>query len=390
MTDTLVAEGYVDAALGGDKWSGIPLTTGQFYLQKRENGELTTDILEEAEDWMDEIWWSGFLQFRTNRLDELDGDSYATAIDKYIDRWNLDDDESLQFLNFMEDASEIEYTGDSSQLDIEQINFFPPDSNVATHYTSIPGLGFGNIAAKYAAPFASKIKLNAKVSEINSEEDGETTIVKYVENGVDKAVKAKTVLVTASLGVLKAGTIGFVPSLPDYKQESIDKMGFGVVNKCMMSWDDNEDLVWPADDLWFFLITPDDETSGQWTTFYNPSKFKGIPALTAWVGGDEALAVESQTDDEILRDVMKNLKAMFPSIREPDRIVISRWGQDENIRGTYSFPINGRDFYDDADNLSKREGRVWFAGEATGNGWGTTMGAWNTGEKAALAMARTL
>lgn len=392
MEETLVSEGYLDGALRNSKYSAIPLGTGQYYLQKRgDDGGLTTGILEESDEWMEEIW-GGFLSFRENRLEEMDGDSYATAIDKYIDRWNWNDDESLQFLNYMEAVSAFEYAGDSSQLDINEIEFYPPGSSIKTHYTSIPGMGFGNIAAEYAQreEITPKVKLNAKVMEINSEEDGETTIVKYVENGESKAVKAKTVLVTASLGVLKAGTINFVPSLPAYKQESINQMGFGTNNKCTMIWDNADDLVWPADETWFFLITPDDETSGQWTTFFNPSEFKGIPTLTAWIGGDEALAMESQSDDEILQDVMKNLKAMFPSITEPDRLIISRWSQEENVRGSYSFPINGRDFYDDADNLAKREGRVWFAGEATGNGWATTMGAWNTGEKAALAMARSL
>jgi hypothetical protein len=70
------------------------------------------------------------------------------------------------------------------------------------------------------------------------------------------------------------------PSLPAWKQEVIDKMGFGVVNKCIMYWNNDEDYVWPRDLMWYMLTTPDDETSGQWTTFFNPSEFKGVPALT--------------------------------------------------------------------------------------------------------------
>ena len=135
------------------------------------------------------------------------------AIDRYIDKWGWNDDESLQFLNLMEDASEIEYTGDSTQLDIEEIEFFPPGYSVKTHYTSIPGMGFGNIAARYAEPFKSKIQLNSKVTEINSEEEGDgdyKTIVEYMKDRVNKVVEAKIVLVTVSLGVLKAGNINFV------------------------------------------------------------------------------------------------------------------------------------------------------------------------------------
>lgn len=212
-----------------------------------------------------------------------------------------------------------------------------------------------------------------------------------MENGVTKLVKAKTLLVTVSLGVLKAGNINFVPSLPDDKQESIDNMGFGLANKCIMSWDNDDALVWPKDKLWFLLATPEDETSGQWTTFYNPSQFKGAPSLTAWIGGNEAIEAETQTDDEILHDVMKKLRSTFPSITEPGRVIISRWGQEEKVRGSYSFPVPGRDFYVDSGNLQRKLGsKVWFAGEATGDGWGTIMGAWNTGTYAARAMALAL
>mmetsp|Transcript_30573 Transcript_30573/g.63996 ORF Transcript_30573/g.63996 Transcript_30573/m.63996 type:complete len:627 (-) Transcript_30573:89-1969(-) len=395
MEETLMEEGYLDLALENDKLTAIPLQTGVFYHQTRDEstGEITTSVLEDSEEWMEEIW-GGFLQFRDYWWDDLEGESYADAIDQYIDKCRWTDDESLQFLNLVEDVMETEYTADSSQLSVHEVEFFPPGYTIRAHYTSIPGMGFGNIASKHAQPFEDVISLNSKVAEIHSSEgyddDGEYTIVTYVKDGVSEKVKAKTVLVTASLGVLKAGNIDFVPTLPEWKQDAIDKMGFGIVNKCIMVWNDDEDHVWPRDKLWFLLTTPDDETSGRWTQFHNPSKFKGQPSLTAWVGGDEAIEAEKQSDDEILEHVMENLRSMFPTIREPDGVVVSRWGMEENVRGTYSFPVPGRDFYDDAANLSRRIGNIWFAGEATGNGWATTMGAWNTGEEQALNMAESL
>lgn len=116
----------------------------------------------------------------------------------------------------MEDSTEIEHAGDSSQLNVEEVEY--GRSSVESYYMNVPGVGFGNTAAEYATPFVDKIKLNARVTEINSEEEGggdgtgeEGAInVAYVEGGVTKAAKAKTVLVTAPLGVLKAGSINFV------------------------------------------------------------------------------------------------------------------------------------------------------------------------------------
>ena len=42
---------------------------------------------------------------------------------------------------------------------------------------------------------------------------------------------ADAVLVTAPLGVLKAGTLKFYPPLPERKMGAIQRMGFGVLNK---------------------------------------------------------------------------------------------------------------------------------------------------------------
>ena len=83
---------------------------------------------------------------------------------------------------------------------------------------------------------------------------------------------------------------------------------------------------------------------------------------------------------------------MFPTITRPDKVIISRWDEDENVRGTYSFHKLGRDFDDDSYYLGETIGKqVWFAGEATaGNMYATTVGAWETGEKAAKQMAREI
>ena len=110
----------------------------------------------------------------------------------------------------------------------------------------------------------------------------------------------------------------------------------------------------------------------------------------SYVGGDDASSVEGQTDEEVLADVMANLRAMFPGATDPDEVHVTRWGGEGDFLGAHSHPVPGRDIAEDAAVLSEAFGRVYFAGEATGSSWGTTMGAWNTGEEQALAMAKRL
>jgi len=102
--------------------------------------------------------------------------------------------------------------------------------------------------------------------------------------------------------------------------------------------------------------------------------------------------METQTDEEVLADVMTKLKAMFPTITIPDRIIITRWGSEENVRGTYSFEKVGREsFSDDSEQLRMPVENVWFAGEATSGSWyGTVNGACKSGERAANGMLEVL
>ena len=77
--------------------------------------------------------------------------------------------------------------------------------------------------------------MNAKVVQVDSSAGGNTSpFIEYIDQGVPTRVQAKTVLVTASLGALKNDIIEFLPELPAYKQDTIDNMSFGLLNKVMM------------------------------------------------------------------------------------------------------------------------------------------------------------
>ena len=51
------------------------------------------------------------------------------------------------------------------------------------------------------------------------------------ETGCSSIFKADAVLVTVPLGVLKSQAITFQPPLPEWKQQAINNLGFGLLNK---------------------------------------------------------------------------------------------------------------------------------------------------------------
>ena len=50
-------------------------------------------------------------------------------------------------------------------------------------------------------------------------------------NGSSNIFRADAVIVAAPLGVLKANAISFQPSLPEWKTQAINNLGFGLLNK---------------------------------------------------------------------------------------------------------------------------------------------------------------
>lgn len=237
-----------------------------------------------------------------------------------------------QYINSRLETGETEYSGASDMLSLNELSYYFTEENYfeKSYYMSVPSVGFGNTAVSFANSITEKadLKLNSKVVGIDYE-DEENVFISYEEdeNGITKEVRAKTALVTVSLGVLKAGSIAFSPTLPDWKQDAISGMGFGLLNKIVLYWNNSADNVWPEDTYWLELITPEDESSGVWTTWMNASELKGVPCLVGWIGGDEAVVMETQTDEEILERVMTNLRSMFPVIKQPDEVMITRWGE---------------------------------------------------------------
>ena len=342
-------------------------------------GAITTDAMldEEVTTLRNQVWMD-FVDFK----DKLEDDhSYYTAAEQYKIEAGLNERER-NYLDLVIDIAEIDYIGESKDIDASSHSH--DGEAYQTHYMGTRGVGYGNVAAQVASPIMPFVSLNSKVTHVD-QENGQNIVVKYLENGETKQATTRAILVTVSLGVLKAGTINFTPNLPQGKQEAIDGMGFGSMNKIVLQWYNETDLVWPKDKLWFNLITPAESMSRRWTTWYNPYKYKTKPILIGWCGGDEAKHMETQTDEEVLNDAMTNLRHMFPTIKSPDRILISRWGKEEHIRGTYSFGVVNRSFTRDMKTLGERHENVWFAGEATsGRSWqGTTVGAWLTGEQKA-------
>ena len=357
---------------------------------------------KERKRLINKVWWDGFAEFAETKKDVIRDSkkdvSFQETLTEYIEQQNYTEhSKARQFLQAMIHSQiQVEYASPLDEMSTSYAHLGDCVFCGADYYVPVEGGGFDKALATLADPIKEKIRLQHVVTEIDYNDD-QPARVTYIDarDGTKHVKSARRVLVTVPLGVLKARSIAFVPSLPQWKQDAIESIGFGVLNKCIFYWENQEQASswWPHGKEYMSLLTEEDSTSGAWTTFFNDRELGngGHFVLSSWVGGDNALAIEAQSDQDIVQQVLGNLRAMLgESVPEPSKYVISRWGQDEFAHGAYSFcNVGGKaPFVKARKRLAKTVGtRLFWAGEGTAADYGTTYGALESG---VLAGQRTL
>ena len=214
------------------------------------------------------------------------------------------------------------------------------------------------------------IRLNSRVSEINYNET--KSLVKVNANSIE----ADYVIVSVPLGVLKNNNIAFKPSLPESKLSAIENIQMGNVNKFLFIWDTP---FWDTN-IQYIGYTP--ETKGKFNYFMNMLKF--LPTtngLMTFAFGDYATVTETMTDAQIKNEVMAQLKTIYGnSIPNPTNMLRTKWGQNINTFGAYSFATNGTTSAEFETMAIEINNKLFFAGEHTERDYrGTVHGAYLSG-----------
>ena len=111
------------------------------------------------------------------------------------------------------------------------------------------------------------------------------------------------IIVTVPLGVLKAGSIKFLPALPDAHQNAISRLGFGTLDKVFLQFDD---VFWDREVQ--NILTPfNGLPPGQFNTWLNLFPMVGKPALLCFNGGSSALDLASYSDATIVETARRTI-----------------------------------------------------------------------------------
>jgi monoamine oxidase len=189
-------------------------------------------------------------------------------------------------------------------------------------------------------------------------------------------------VVSVALGVLKASTIRFDPTLPIDKTDAIDRLAMGDLRKLIVEFDKG---YWPDNGVWLYQST--DEA---FPFSFDFTPFNGAPIIEMEFGGTFGASVDPEDDATLLSRGLDVLSRMLDvELPAPVSYVRSSWTSDPFSMGSYSYvPVEGTPELHDA--LSRPVGRLHFAGEAiTRRFFGTVHGAYLSGRRAACDILGT-
>lgn len=195
------------------------------------------------------------------------------------------------------------------------------------------------------------VRLSTRVTEVEWSPKGAVVRTETDEMSTD------AVVLTVSVGLLKAGSIKISPALPASHQAALDRLGMALLNKIALFY---PSIDWPAEEEYWVLA------NGEFPSIIaNHCRYSGAPLLLALTGGATSRAVETLEDDEVVGRLHRAIEhAHGRRIVEPERAIVTRWASDPLALGSYSHRRLGANLLEDEILARPIGGVLFLAGEA--------------------------
>lgn len=306
-------------------------------------------------------------------------------------------DADLRILNWH--YANLEFAVGSNLDNVSLSNWDTSEGYEFTGKDSMIRNGFmGVTQGLYVYPEKLDVRFKASVKVIEYDEGaGQSQLI--LENG--DRIHCDRVVVTVPLGVLKDRAIQCIPDLPQWKADSIERLGYGVTNKVVLVydkvfWDDSKDLLCVCKNTTYGSSQEDDaEIRGNCFLFWNCTKQTGQPVVVGIISGEAALQVANESDEKVVEHARQTFEKSVP--RSTDKgftlteSVVTRWQMDPFSRGSYSY-VGREATAVDYDLLARPvNNALFFAGEATCRHFpGTVHGAYLSALRSASEVLSSL
>lgn len=197
--------------------------------------------------------------------------------------------------------------------------------------------------------------------------------------------QADRVVVTLPLAVLQQDYVVFSPTLPKRKQQALQRLKMGTMNKIALRF---PQAFWPANAYWMGCLDSANTTTLE---VWNMVPYTQQPVLVALTREPHSKLLEMVSEKEAIASAMDDYRRMFGTqIPDPIAGKVTHWHNDPFAGGSYSHIPPGASS-DDFNALSAPIGqRVFFAGEATiADYFGTVHGAFISGQRAATRLRKS-
>jgi monoamine oxidase len=238
--------------------------------------------------------------------------------------------------------------------------------------------GLGATLGRCLGAQAGRVSLRTRVSAITARADDLDILT---ESG--DTLRASSVIVTVSTGVLRAGTIKFTPALPAEKLAALDGLPMGLLTKIVLKAAGTDRLGLP----------PGTDVVRRVQTRFAPGLSiifwpDGTDLAIGFLGGRAAWQVAGHNQDaaEMMRaEIDSALGSRAKHAFAPDSALVTGWGTDPCFLGAYAYATPGNAGARAALAAPIWNGRLSFAGEAcAADGLaGTVAGAYLAGQRAA-------
>jgi monoamine oxidase len=249
--------------------------------------------------------------------------------------------------------------------------------------------GYDHLVEHLAAPLlaAEAIRASTTVESIRWRAGRVEVTARSRAGAKLPTIRARAAVVTVPLALLRAGNVRFTPALPAPKRRAISALATGNVVKLHLRF---RRVLWARHEPLGFVHVARGPFNAWW------GRGDGVPVLVGWSGGPLTQRLRGLDDDAIVA-LGCGIAAEALGLRRADvadalvDAVVDDWSRDPYAGGAYSWvPVGAR--WAQAALGAPVADTLYFAGEATHTAGmnGTTAGALESGERAALEIERHL
>ncbi len=373
------------------EWPDTPLDLGASWIHGVEGNPLTALAEAVGAERMVTDYDNGILYDQDGRLlgdrGWVKAEEYEGIIDQAIEQAS-ESDEDQSVMDAVATLIDIESLSAQEQQYLNLVLNYKLEQEWAADVTELSasyteeGEAFGGEDVVFPNGYHDLIEHMARELDIRLEHVVQK--ISYNEEGVsitsNKGVlTGDRAVITLPLGVLQRDTVQFEPPLPQAKQNAINMLGFGVLNKVYLRF---PDAFWQTEPEWIFSLS---EKRGEWSEWFNLYPYIKKPILLAFNSGRFGQEVEKLSDDEMITQAMTVLRNLYGNdIPDPEAWQITRWIDDKFAYGSYSFPTVGANHQVREELARPVANRLFFAGEATESDYPATVhGAFLSGKREA-------